>query len=132
MAAFYNNNLKGFTTFISPQSLSARLKNLANGYPAHAEYVPCVIRSFANLPMSTFLQGYEQDKEKLSTLHGMDPEDIDVMTYTDIACLIYEVKEQDYYEKIVEEATEILAAPFLFFWKRRKERNGQTYTSWTP
>ena len=115
--------------FISPQPLSSRLKNLTKGYPAHAEYVPCVIRSFANLPMSVFLQGYEQDKETLSMLLGMDAEDIDAMTYMDIACLIYEVKEQGDYEDIVEEATGILAAPFLHFWKRRKERNGQTCIS---
>lgn len=115
--------------YISTQPLSVRLKNLTKGYPAHAEYVPCVIRSFANLSMSTFLRGYEQEKEKLSMLLGMDAEDIDAMTYMDIACLIYEVKEQGDYEDIVEEATEILAAPFLHFWKRRKERNGQTCIS---
>lgn len=115
--------------YISTQPLSVRLKNLAKGYPAHAEYVPCVIRSFSNTPMSVFLHGYEQEKEKLSQLLGMDAEDIDAMTYMDIACLIYEAKEQGDYEDIVEEATEILAAPFLIFWKRRKERNGQTYIS---
>ena len=114
--------------YISTQPLSVRLKNLAKGYPAHAEYVPCVIRSFANLPMSVFLQGYEQDKEKLLMLLGMDTEDIDTMTYMDIACLIYEVKEQGDYDEIVEEATGILAAPFLHYWKRRKEQNGKTHT----
>ena len=114
--------------YISLQPLSVRMKNLVKGYPAHAEFVPCVIRSFANLPMSTYLQGYAQEKEKLSMLLGMDAEDIDAMTYLDIACLIYEVKEQGDYEDIVEEATMILAAPFLYYWQRRKERNGQTHT----
>lgn len=109
---------------IAIQPLYARLKNLAKGYPAHAEYVPCVIRSFANLPMATYLHGLEQEKEKLSSLLGMMAEDIDAMTYLDIACLIFEIYEQRTHEEIAGEAAMILATPFLHYWQRRKEQNG--------
>lgn len=111
---------------VEMQPLRERVSRLSKGYPAHPEYVPCVIQSFAELPMSAYLQGFESEKEKLSMLLGMETGDIDGMTYKDIACLIYEVKEQGDYEEIVEETVAVLAAPFQLYWQQRKERYGKS------
>jgi hypothetical protein len=56
---------------IEKMPLDDRLARMLNGYAAYTEYIPCVLRSFASMPVSVFLASYEGQWERLCALLGI-------------------------------------------------------------
>lgn len=109
---------------IKKLSLSTRLERLRTGYPAHDEYVPCAIRSFAATPMSAYFAGFHTEKERLAELLRRD--NIDTIPYKDIAYMIYNMYSDKNNQEKYNEAALLLAAPIVHFWRTRKDRNEKT------
>lgn len=109
---------------IKKLSLSVRLERLRTGYPAHDEFVPCTIRSFSATPMAAYFAGFPTEKKRLAELLCMD--DIDTIPYKEIAYMIYDMRTDPNNEEDAAEATLLLAAPIVHFWRTRKDRNEKT------
>lgn len=106
---------------IKKHSLSTRLERLRTGYPAHEEFVPCAIHSFATAPMSAYFAGFPAEKQRLTELLCMD--DIETIPYKEIAYMIYDMRTDPNNEEDAAEAALLLAAPIVHFWRARKDRN---------
>lgn len=106
--------------------LSERLKNLKDGYPAHAEFVPCAIWSFANRPMGAYLDGYDMEMTALADSLGIPKSELASCTYKDIACQMVELKESPLYGDLFPDAVTFLTAPIRHFWHTRRDYAGQS------
>ena len=73
--------------------MAERLQKLKDGYPAHAEFVPCAIWSFANTPMSAYLDGFDTEMTALAESLGILKDELAACTFKEIACQLMELKE---------------------------------------
>lgn len=103
-------------------SMAERLGKLAEGYPAHAEFVPCAIWSFGNTPMSAYLDGFDTEMTALAEILGIPADEFAACTYKEIACELMELRDSDEHGELFGEAVLYLTAPIRFFWNARKTR----------
>lgn len=113
-------------TEVNRLPLSERLKNLKDGYPAHAEFVPCAIWSFANMPMGAYLDGFDMEMTALAESLGIPKDELASCTYKDIACQMMELKESPLYADLFPNAVTYLTAPIRNFWHIRREYAGKS------
>ena len=95
---------------IEKLSLQQRLGRLNGNYPAHREYIPAVLESFAAQPMSRYFSGFEGAENALSTLAKTLQIPIDTlrdMTYDGVVNEIAWMPDEDG----ANEAAALLAAP---------------------
>ena len=102
--------------------MAERLRKLAAGYPAHAEFPPCAIWSFANTPMSAYLAGFDTELTALAEILGIWPEEFENYTYKEVACELMELRDSAECGEFFGEAVLNLTAPIRFFWNARKTR----------
>lgn len=106
-------------------SMAERLGKLAEGYPAHAEFPSCAIWSFASIPMSAYLAGYDLNLTALAEIFGVPKEEFGDYTYREVACELVELRESAEYGEFFGEALLHLTAPIRFFWNARKISHGK-------
>lgn len=101
--------------------LRERLKKLKSGYPAHAEFVPCAIWAFSNLPMSTYLGGFDMEMTALADSLGIPQDELGDYTYKEVACFLMELKDSAEYGELYPDAVIYFTAPLRNFWRKRSE-----------
>lgn len=107
-------------------SMAERLGKLAEGYPAHAEFPPCAIWSFANTPMSAYLANYDLEMTALAEIFCVPKEEFGDYTYREVACELVELRESAEYGEFYGEAVLHLTAPIRLFWQTRRTRIGKS------
>lgn len=115
------------TMQIEKMPLDDRLARMLNGYAAYTEYIPCVLRSFASMPVSVYLAPYEGQWERLCALLGItELVDKDRMTYQETADRIYQRwTENSRQDLSMAEAVFILSVPFRDYFEGRNEIHGK-------
>ena len=111
---------------VDKQSLKERVFRLRDGYPAHTEYVPCAIWSFANMPMSAYLDGFDTEMMALAESLGIPMDEFATCTYKEIACQLMELKESPLYGDLFPNAIIHLMAPIRHFWHTRRDYVGKS------
>lgn len=105
--------------------LQDRLRGLSRYYPAHPEYIPAILRNFAALPITAYLEEYPEDLERLADLVQYPAQYMSELSYQAVA-----VRVRDMYRlKVTDagEASAILAKPLIAIYQlhlERRERNG--------
>lgn len=92
--------------------LGKRLERIRKGNAGDEEYNILAIRRFANIPVVEYLRAFPDEYERLLDILGRKKQDSENMTYQDVAEQInvyYDAKENINW---IEEAMDILAAPF--------------------
>lgn len=102
--------------------MAERLGKLAAGYPAHAEFPPCAIWSFANTRMSAYLSGFDTEMTALAEILGIPEDELENYTYKEVACELMELRDSSEYGEFFGKAVLHLTAPIRFFWNARKTR----------
>ncbi len=111
---------------IEKMPLDDRLARMLNGYSAYTEYIPCVLRSFASMPVSAYLAPYEGQWKRLCTLLGItELADKDRMTYQETADRIYQGWTENRQDLSMAEAIYILSVPFRDYFEGRDEIHGK-------
>lgn len=94
--------------------LQQRLSHLKDGIPAHTEYIPTVLRSFASQPMGKYFFGFKGADAALRTLAKLlnipEPE-LKTMSYQATVIKIAQMPDKS----AMYEAVSILAAPAEMF-----------------
>ena len=103
--------------------LAERLGRLKKGYPAHPEFVPCAIWSFANIPVSAYLANYDMEMTALAEILGIPKDEFGAYTYKEVASELMELRESAEYGEFFGEAVLHLTAPIRFFWQARRPKN---------
>lgn len=109
-------------TKVKKLPLTERLQNLKDGYPAHPEYVPCAIWSFADVPMSAYLANFDLEMTALADIFGVPKDEFEDYTYKKVACELVELRDSAEYGEFYGEALLHLTAPIRFFWQARRPR----------
>lgn len=102
-------------------SMAERLGKLAEGYPAHAEFPPCAIWSFADVPMSAYLDRFDMEMTALAEILGIPKSEFAAYTYKEVACELVELRESAEYGDLFPDAVVYFAAPIRYFWHARRE-----------
>lgn len=102
-------------------SMAERLGKLAEGYPAHAEFPPCAIWSFANIPMSAYLDRFDIEMTALAEILGIPKSEFATYTYKEVACELVELRESAEYGDLFPDAVVYFTAPIRYFWYARRE-----------
>ena len=111
---------------IEKMLLDDRLSRMLNGYAAYTEYIPCVLRSFASMPVSAYLAPYNGQWEKLCALLGItELADKDRMTYQEAAALIHRKRTENRQDLSMAEAIVILSVPFQDYFEGRNGAYGK-------
>lgn len=103
--------------------LQQRLSHLKDGIPAHNEYIPAVLRSFASQPMGEYFFGFKEKEADaaLRTLAGLlhipEPE-LKTMSYQATVIKIAQIQDKS----AMHEAVSVLAAPAESFYAAYLER----------
>lgn len=106
--------------------LDDRLARILNGYAAYTEYIPCVLRSFASMPVSAYLAPYEEEWERLCALLEItELADTDRMTYQEAAAIIHRNRTENKRDLAMAEAVFILSVPFWDYFEGRDETHGK-------
>lgn len=108
-------------TKVKKLPLTERLQNLKDGYPAHPEYVPCAIWSFADVPMSAYLDHYDMEMTALAEIIGIPKQEFLTYTIKDVACQLVELKDSVEYGDMFPDAVTYFSAPIRYFWRTRRE-----------
>ena len=103
---------------IQKMPLKDRMARMQNGYPAYPEYIPCVLRSFASLPVSDYLAGCGGKWETLCRLLGIR-ENKDRLTYQEAAAIIRQRRRENPMDLEMAEAVFILSLPFGNYFEER-------------
>lgn len=106
---------------VEKQLLKERVSRLKEGYPAHPEYVPCAIWSFAGVPMSAYLDGFDLEMTALAEILGVQKQEFMTYTVKDVACQLVELKDSAEYGDMFSDAVTYFAAPIRYFWRTRRE-----------
>lgn len=106
--------------------IAERLQKIKDGYPAHAEFVPCAIWSFANMPMSAYLDGFDMEMTALAESLGIPMDEFVTSTYKEITCQLVELKESPLYGDLFPDAVIHLMAPIRHFWHTRRDYIGKS------
>ena len=101
--------------------LTERLQNLKDGYPAHPEYVPCAIWSFADVPMSAYLANFDLEMTALADIFGVPKDEFEDYTYKKVACELVELRDSAEYGEMFHDAVTYFSAPIRNFWRTRRE-----------
>lgn len=109
-------------TEVKKLPIKERLGKLAAGYPAHAEFPQCAIWSFANIPMSAYLAGFDAETTALAEILGIPKDEFENYTYKEVACELTELRDSAEYEDFFGEAMLHLTAPIRHYWNTRKNR----------
>lgn len=99
---------------VKPRPLATRLELLDQGYAAHEEYVPALIRSMAEMPISNYLAGFPDDLKRLRSLLGFTGD----VPYQKVAAMVDGCYHQSDRFDAGREASRILARP-LVVWNRK-------------
>lgn len=111
---------------IEKMRLDDRLARILNGYAAYTEYIPCVLRSFAAMPVSVYLASHKEQWERLCVLLGItEPADKERLTYQEAATLIHQNRMENRRDSSMEEAVYILSIPFRDYYEGRNEAYGK-------
>lgn len=111
---------------IEKMPLDDRLARILNGYAAYTEYIPCVLRSFASMPVSDYLAPYEGKWERLCALLEItEIADKDRMTYQETAACIHQRWTENKRDLAMAEAVFILSVPFWDYFEGRDETHGK-------
>ncbi len=111
---------------IEKMPLDDRLARMLNGYPAYTEYIPCVLRSFASMPVSDYLAPYEGQWNRLCALLGItELADKDRLTYQETAGRICQGWTENRQDLSMAEAVFILSVPFRYCFEGRDETHGK-------
>lgn len=103
--------------------LQQRLSHLKDGIPAHNEYIPAVLRSFADQPMEKYFSSFKEKEADaaLRTLAGLlhipEPE-LKTMSYQATVIKLAQIQDKS----AMHEAVSILAAPAESFYAAYLER----------
>ncbi len=112
---------------IEKMPLDDRLARMLNGYSAYTEYIPCVLRSFASMPVSVYLAPYEGQWERLCALLGItEVAGKDRMTYQETAARIYQGWTENRQDLSMAEAIYILSIPFRDYFEGRDGTHGKS------
>lgn len=109
---------------IEKMPLDDRLARMLNGYSAYTEYIPCVLRSFASMPVSAYLAPYEEEWERLCKILEIT-ENADRLTYQETAARIYQGWTENRQDLSMAEAIYILSVPFRDYFEGRNEIHGK-------
>ncbi len=109
---------------IEKMPLDDRLARMLNGYSAYTEYIPCVLRSFASMPVSAYLASYEEEWERLCKILEIT-ENADRLTYQETAARIYQGWTENRQDLSMAEAIYILSVPFRDYFEGRNEIHGK-------
>lgn len=112
------------TMQIEKMSLDDRLARMLNGYAAYTEYIPCVLRSFASMPVSDYLAPYEGKWERLCHILGIT-DNANRLTYQEAAALIHRNRAENREDLSMAEAVFILSVPFRDYFEGRDETRGK-------
>ncbi len=109
--------------------LQERLDRLNEYRPAHPEFIPTVIRSFANQHIGAYISGFVgavAELEKLSELLNIPLERLRCMSYGELAAKIDRLVHAPEPERSRgHKAVQILAAPMeAFFEATHRQRGG--------
>lgn len=88
--------------------LAQRMARGAEGYSFHPEFVPCAIRNMAQTPIPVYLATYPLAQQDLAVLLKVTIEDLDCMTYGQVALL---ARGKGYKAEVA--AAQLLALPIL-------------------
>lgn len=103
-------------------TLTERLCKLKEGYPAHPEFVPCAIWSFADVPMSAYLDGFDLEMTALAEMLGIPKAEFATYIVKDVACQLMELKDSAEYGEMSHDAVTYFSAPIRYFWRTRREQ----------
>lgn len=109
---------------IQKMPLRDRLARMLNGYPAYPEYIPCVLRSFASMPVSDYLAGCGDKWETLCNLLGIR-KNRDRLTYREAAAIIWHRRMEDPLDLEMAEAVLILSLPFRNYFEEGNGTHGK-------
>lgn len=101
--------------------LETRLKRLREGYASDPEFNVSAIKTMAKLPIRAYLAGWEEELKKLKELLFLTEEDIQTMTYQEVACYIHRLPNTIRHQEISRQAVRILALPFKKCYQERKQ-----------
>lgn len=107
--------------------LQQRLDRLDGNYPAHDEYIPALLRSFADQTMDTYFSGFDAADSALRTLSRTVhiPEDeLRTLTYETVASIIACMSDK----QTMHHAVNLLSAPPAAFFEdclRRKAKEAK-------
>ena len=111
---------------IEKMLLDDRLARMLNGYAAYTEYIPCVLRSFAAMPVSVYLASHKEQWERLCALLGItELADKDRLTYQEAAALIHRNRMENRQDLSMAEAVFILSIPFRDYFEGGDEAHGK-------
>ena len=103
---------------ITKLPLTDRLGRLANDQPAYPEWAAAIVQRIANTPITSYMAGCPTELDQLKELLGLTPEQVNGMTYSDMAARInkwytsYTADAPQRYAAALR-AVELLAAPLL-------------------
>ena len=100
-----------------PLPLSQRLSSAAGGFVCQPEYLPCLIKLWATLPLQAYFGGCPQELQQLCALLGL-PEGSE-LNYQQAAQRIHDTLDAP---DDTSEALELLLAPFRCFLEKTQGR----------
>lgn len=68
--------------------LAERLNRLNAGQTAHDEYGPCLIASIKASKVTAYMEGYDEEQERIRTRMGLTAAELNQWTYRDMAACI--------------------------------------------
>ncbi len=105
--------------------LSEQLHRAASNFAIHPEYPVCVIREWAEMPVSAYLGGNSEAglerREQFRRLMGLPPEKVKTMTYREAVKRLAYFLRQTPSDSCLERALILLAEPLSETWKSYKE-----------
>lgn len=119
-------------------SLKERISRISSGYPSDPDFVVSAIESMAQIPLYTYLNGFDKQRDRLRLLLGIRKGKEKEATYQDAAYRIYLMyllpeafqrktgilESPAELQKMAHEAVDILALPLQKCYEERKLRYG--------
>lgn len=110
-------------------SLPDRLSRIKSGYPAFPEFVPCAIRSMAEVPLPDYLHAFPDKLERLREILGLAPEETAHMPYREAAKRIDQLWRVQRDRALLGEALDAMAAPIRKCYKERSQAYANAHTA---
>jgi len=102
-------------------SLDQRLNRIKAGFPSDPAFVISSIKSLARIPITVYLNAFNDEEARLYEILGMEPYDEqNELTYLKVAIRIYEMRKLPEYKELANEAIYILSLPLRRCYEERK------------
>lgn len=122
---------RGYKLKVQQISLKERLQRIDSSYASDPAFNESAIKTFANIPIAVYLNGYPAKLNLLSQALRTSESEIRQLTYREVAIMVYQLRMSKRRNVIAYRAVEILMLPLRKCYEERKSAYGKNETD-TP